>query len=162
MPLKGKNCSECKGKVQKVAHLYKSMPGRNWRKSVNSHVHPCLHEWFLLIIWSCTCGPRLTYPKYTVIVSAACQMSHLGENSIQPSFKSKRLAVATTKFLFGMRDCTASTVMLARPIFQSCWGFCTCGHAHVRSHVSPGMDCYITLYSWQSCNKIYNTIPAIW
>ena len=27
--------------------------------------------------------------------------------------------------------------------FRSYWGFCTCGHAHVRSHLFPGMDCRI-------------------
>ena len=56
-----------------------SMPGRNWYKSVNSHVHPCMHERLFLYIWNCTCDPRFVYPK--CIVSCcfeACKMSHLG------------------------------------------------------------------------------------
>ena len=40
------------------------------------------------------------------------------------------VAVATTKFLFDMCDRTVASVEILQ----------VCGHAHVRSHVSPGMD----------------------
>ena len=59
------------------------------------------------------------------------------------------VAVATTKFLFGMCDCTvdseAGTCDFAL-VLESLHEY---GDAHMRSHVSPGMDCKIR-------NKITN------
>ena len=55
------------------------------------------------------------------------------------------VAVATTKFLLGMCDCTTDSdagtghFSLALAILHMC------GHAYVRSHVSPGMDWRIFL-----------------
>ena len=50
------------------------------------------------------------------------------------------VAVATTKFLFGMYDCTfdnnADTVHLSLVLLI----LHGCGHAHVRSHVYPSTD----------------------
>ena len=61
----------------------------------------------------------------------------------QPKVTVASVAVVTTKFLSGMYDCTADSEvgtgdsLLVLGIPQMC------GHAHVRSHVSPGMDCKI-------------------
>ena len=49
------------------------------------------------------------------------------------------VAVATAKFLFGMYDCTVDSDV-ARAI-SSLGMLHVCGHAHVRSNVSQGMEC---------------------
>ena len=50
------------------------------------------------------------------------------------------VAVATTKFVFGMCDYTIHSDD-GRGDFSHVLGIMeVCGHAHVRSHVSPGMD----------------------
>ena len=57
-------------------------------------------------------------------------------------------AVATMKFQFGMCDRTVNSdvgtgdLLLVRGILH------VCGHAHVRSHLSPGMDCYLNWFLW--------------
>ena len=69
-------------------------------------------------------------------------MFHIGQNRIKQSSESKSwqslgVAVATTKFLFGMCDCTVDSAV-GKGDFSILH---LCGHAHVRSHVSLGMDC---------------------
>ena len=49
------------------------------------------------------------------------------------------VAVATTKVLFGISDCTVNRDARA-------WNLHVCGNAHVRSHVSPGTDWSIFLW----------------
>ena len=51
-------------------------------------------------------------------------------------------AVPTTKLLFGMYDCTFDSDV-GMGDFSLVWGggLHVCRHAHVRSHVSPGMNC---------------------
>ena len=69
------------------------------------------------------------------------------------------VAVATTQFLFGMCNCMVNNDVgtgefsLVRGILH---GF---GHAHVRSHVSQGMDWnYITLYVFTTARKSGNIL----
>ena len=50
------------------------------------------------------------------------------------------VAVATKKFLFGMCDCTVSSNAGTGDFSLVLGVLYVCGHAHVRSHVPPGMD----------------------
>ena len=51
------------------------------------------------------------------------------------------VAVEATKFLFGMCDCTDDSDV-GTDDFSLVPGILhVCGHAHVRSHVPPDMDC---------------------
>ena len=52
-----------------------------------------------------------------------------------------RVAVATMKFLFGICDCTVDTDIGTGDFSLVLGILYVCGHVHVRSHVSPGMDC---------------------
>ena len=49
-------------------------------------------------------------------------------------------AVATTEFLFDMRDCTVDSDGGTGDFSLALGILFVCGHAHVRSHVSPDMD----------------------
>jgi len=51
-------------------------------------------------------------------------------------------AVATKKFLFGMCDCMVDSDAGKGDLSFELGILHVCGHAHVRSHLSPGMDCY--------------------
>ena len=51
------------------------------------------------------------------------------------------VAVATTKFLFGMCDCTVDSDVGTGDFSLVPGILHVCGHAHVRSHVSLGLDC---------------------
>ena len=62
--------------------------------------------------------------------------------------KSDSVAVTTTKFLRGMCDCTIYSDV-GTGNFSLVLGILhVCGHAHVRSHVSPGMGCYFGMPSF--------------
>ena len=50
------------------------------------------------------------------------------------------VAVRTTKFPFGMCDCTLDSNVGMVDILLVLRNLHICGHTHVRSHVSPGTD----------------------
>ena len=50
------------------------------------------------------------------------------------------VAVATTKFAFGMCDCMVDSDVGTGDFSLVPGILHACGHAHVRSHVSPDMD----------------------
>ena len=60
------------------------------------------------------------------------------------------VAVETAKFLFGISDCTVNNDVGTGDFSLVLGILHACGHAHVRSHVSPGMD---WLYHTFSCCK---------
>ena len=75
------------------------------------------------------------------LVVEACQMPHMGLNWIKQKVIVTSIEVAKTNFLFGMYDCTVDSD-IGMGDFSLVLGILhMCGHAHVRSHVSPGMDC---------------------
>ena len=51
------------------------------------------------------------------------------------------VAVATTKFLFGICDCTVDRDVDAGDFSLVLGNLQVCGHAYERSHLSPGMEC---------------------
>ena len=51
-------------------------------------------------------------------------------------------AFATMKFLSGMCNCTVDSDLDTDDFSLVLGTLHVCGHAHVRSHLSPGMDCY--------------------
>ena len=51
------------------------------------------------------------------------------------------VAVATTKFLFVICNCTVGSGVGADDFSLVLESLHVCGYAHVRSHVSPGIDC---------------------
>ena len=51
------------------------------------------------------------------------------------------VAVATTKFIFGIYDCTVDIDVGTGDFSLLLGTLQVCGHAHMRSHVSPSMDC---------------------
>ena len=51
------------------------------------------------------------------------------------------VVVARAKLLFCMCDCTVDTDVGTGEFSLVLGTLDVCGHAHVRSHVSPGMDC---------------------
>ena len=53
------------------------------------------------------------------------------------------VAVATTRFLFGMCNCTLDNDVGTNDISHVLVILHICGLAHVRSHVSTDMDCFI-------------------
>ena len=55
--------------------------------------------------------------------------------------KAKGGAVEATKFLFRMCDCTVDRDVGTGDISLVPGIVHVCGHVHVRSHVSPDMDC---------------------
>jgi len=106
------------------------MLGRNWCKIVNSHMRPCLHDWLLLIIWNCTYDPTFAHPKYRA--SCSRSLSNISFRIKQDKaelWKQKviatSVAVATASSFLACANARL-LVMLARAIFRSCWGLCTC------------------------------------
>ena len=55
------------------------------------------------------------------------------------------VAVATTEFLVGMCDCTVDSDAQMGDFSLMLGILHVCGHVHVRSHVSPDMNYYITM-----------------
>ena len=51
------------------------------------------------------------------------------------------VTVATTKFLFGMCDCTVDSDVGTEDFSLVLRILHVCGKARVRSHMSPGIDC---------------------
>ena len=133
--------------------MMQSMHGRYWCTSINSEMHPRLHEQLLLTIWNCRRNPRFVYPQCKVSCCWSMSKSHLGQNRTKQSYESKKWL----SLVFQLRQKTyylacaiaRLMVMLARAIFRSCWRSCTCSHAHVRSHVSPGMEWFYFLDVWE-------------
>ena len=62
-------------------------------------------------------------------------------------------AVATTKFLLDMRDCIVDSDVGTGDFSLVPGILHVCRQAHLRSHVPPGMDCYLALESRQSCRN---------
>ena len=61
-----------------------------------------------------------------------------------------RVAVATTKFVLGIYSCTVdSDIGLGN---FSLLGI-LCGHAYMQSHMSIGMDCYLSIIYLMSSGK---------
>ena len=52
------------------------------------------------------------------------------------------VAIAKTKLLFGMHDCTVDSDVGTGDFSLVLGILRMCGHAHVQSHVSPGMECF--------------------
>ena len=122
-----------------------SMPGRNWCKSGNLHMHNCLHEWLLLITWNCKCDSRFMYLKYRAsswwsmwIVSFGIKQDKTGSWKQKVTVTS--VAVVTVKFLRGMCNCTVVSDVGTGDTLLVFGILLMCGHAHVWFHMSLGMD----------------------
>ena len=61
------------------------------------------------------------------------------------------VTIATKKFVFGIYECPAVSDVGTGDFSPELGILHVCGHAHVRSHESPGMDCctaaFILIYS---------------
>ena len=55
------------------------------------------------------------------------------------------VAVVTKKSLFDKCDCTVDSDIQAGDFSLVLGILHVCGHEHMRSHVSPGMDCYTVM-----------------
>ena len=122
---------------------YQSMPGRYWCKCGNSHVCACLHERLLLIIWNSTCDPRLVYPTYRVFRCRSMPNVSFRIKQDEAELWKQRLtvtsvAIVTKKFIFGMCTCTVDSEASTGDFSLVLGTLNVCGHAHVRSHLSPG------------------------
>ena len=110
--------------------MIQSMPGRHWWTSVNSHVHPRLHEWFLLLIWICTCDPRFLYPQKRV--SCCWSMPNIsfriktGYNRVMKAKWQSLVLQLRQHSSYLAWAIVRLIMMLARAIFRSCGGFGTC------------------------------------
>ena len=68
--------------------------------------------------------------------------------------------VATTKFLFGICKCTGDSDVDNGDFSSVLWILHACGHEHVRSHVSPGMDWVskVSMYMCLICLHVHENI----
>ena len=72
------------------------------------------------------------------------------------------VAIATAKFLFGMCACTANSDVDTGDFSLVLGNLHVCGHVHVRSHVSQGMDCRrlsVTCSNQRQTGGIHKDIP---
>ena len=70
------------------------------------------------------------------------------------------VAGATTKFTLGTWDCTVDSDVGTCGFSLELGIVHVCGHAHVRSYVSPGMDCVHWYIKLQSLEKWFG-IPNL-
>ena len=96
------------------------MPERNPRRSVNSHVHTCLHTRFFLLYGIARGIHDWRIRNTKLLVAEPFQMSYSGGNKIKQRYESKRwLSLEQSSYL-------ACVIARLTVIFHSCWGFCTC------------------------------------
>ena len=91
-----------------------SMLRRNWCTNINLHVYHRLHERLLLLLWNCSCDRRFVYLQCRA--SCCWSMSNISFSTKQDKAELyirkvtvTSVAVATTKFLFGMCNCTVDS-----------------------------------------------------
>ena len=113
-----------------------SMPEGNPRRSVNFHVHTCLHTRFFLLYGIARGIHDWRIRNTKLLVAEPFQMSHSGGKRIKQSYESKNVTVTRTKFLHGTCDCTVTSDVGMGDFSLVLELLHVCGHAHVRSHVS--------------------------
>ena len=57
-------CFKSNGEFRYIRIIMQSLPGRNWRRSINSHVCFCMYEQLVLLIFNGICDPKFVYKKY--------------------------------------------------------------------------------------------------
>ena len=115
----------------------------------------CLHERLLWIIWNCTCNPRFLFPRCKVsccwtISNASFRMKQNKAELWKQKVTVTSVAVTTTKFLLGMCNCTINSDVDTGDFSLVLRILHVCGHVHVRSLVSQGMDCF-SCCIWKEC-----------
>ena len=94
----------------------------------------------------CAWAPRFVFPKYKVFWCWTISNFLFRKKQDKAKLWKQKVTVvsvaaATTKFLFGVCDCTVD-INVGTGDFSFVLGILhVCGYVHVRSHVSRGMDC---------------------